>query len=622
MSHQALLDAVLADPDADTPRLVYADWFEENGDPDRATLIRSQCELNRLPTWSARAAVLRHVVRVLLARHGERWARHLPQVDGVRLTRFDRGFPNAVLLDSPQRLLDLAPLRALVPLDSVDLAVDEEGALPPGDHGWVRRFELSGAYAFEADHLDTLLDSSIVEGLRYLSLAQAGIENEGAVRLARSGIVKQLDTLDLTNCFVGAEGFTQLVDAGLGRIRSIGMGSYGSGYVADPFVTDAALAHLAEVGSDTLQELFLDGSLVGTEGIRALLGSQRLPALESLSLRYCEVTGEAFESGPARLRSLDLEGTSFGDVDTGGFTTLARIEQLRLPGAHAGRTTLGSLANGPMAKTLQVLHVAHCQLDAEAVDALAAGSWDALHTLVLRGNRFGQEAGPALGRARFPALRHVDLCETDLGEGVRALANAAWLPGLTRLELGETGVQGEALATLPLPRGATHVNVRRNPLGPAGMRWLAQLDPSVLTDLDVSATAPGEDGLAALGSREWPALLKLELFNLEAGFAALEGLLRRLPRVEILDLQMNPIEAPRAVDVLAAMPALRDLRITRCGFDDDAMLAVLDGPLGEQLVSLEAWGNKCSPEVWRRVQDFGRSWGPSRFDEDVADPGI
>jgi uncharacterized protein (TIGR02996 family) len=34
MNHNdALLQAVLASPDDDTPRLVYADWLEERGDP-------------------------------------------------------------------------------------------------------------------------------------------------------------------------------------------------------------------------------------------------------------------------------------------------------------------------------------------------------------------------------------------------------------------------------------------------------------------------------------------------------------------------------------------------------------------------------------------------------------
>ena len=43
------LAAIIAQPDDDVPRLVYADWLDEHGDPERAELIRVQCELERLP---------------------------------------------------------------------------------------------------------------------------------------------------------------------------------------------------------------------------------------------------------------------------------------------------------------------------------------------------------------------------------------------------------------------------------------------------------------------------------------------------------------------------------------------------------------------------------------------
>jgi uncharacterized protein (TIGR02996 family) len=38
----SFLEAIRADPDDDTPRLVFADWLDENKQPDRAALIRTQ----------------------------------------------------------------------------------------------------------------------------------------------------------------------------------------------------------------------------------------------------------------------------------------------------------------------------------------------------------------------------------------------------------------------------------------------------------------------------------------------------------------------------------------------------------------------------------------------------
>ncbi len=39
----ALLAAIAANPDEDTPRLMYADWCDENDQPEHAELIRLQC---------------------------------------------------------------------------------------------------------------------------------------------------------------------------------------------------------------------------------------------------------------------------------------------------------------------------------------------------------------------------------------------------------------------------------------------------------------------------------------------------------------------------------------------------------------------------------------------------
>ena len=45
---------VVAEPDGDVPRLVLADWLDEQGD-DRGELIRVECEMRRIEDdWDAR----------------------------------------------------------------------------------------------------------------------------------------------------------------------------------------------------------------------------------------------------------------------------------------------------------------------------------------------------------------------------------------------------------------------------------------------------------------------------------------------------------------------------------------------------------------------------------------
>lgn len=46
---QPFLDAIIAEPADDRPRLVFADWLEEQGQSDRAEFIRVQCEIAAEP---------------------------------------------------------------------------------------------------------------------------------------------------------------------------------------------------------------------------------------------------------------------------------------------------------------------------------------------------------------------------------------------------------------------------------------------------------------------------------------------------------------------------------------------------------------------------------------------
>src|SRR5579884_1340778 len=91
----SFLVAILAAPDDDAPRLVYADHLEERGDP-RGEFIRVQCELARLPEGDRRRKDLERKERVLLAEHGEEWAG--PVQDLVVQSEFRRGFIDGVTL--------------------------------------------------------------------------------------------------------------------------------------------------------------------------------------------------------------------------------------------------------------------------------------------------------------------------------------------------------------------------------------------------------------------------------------------------------------------------------------------------------------------------------------------
>jgi uncharacterized protein (TIGR02996 family) len=70
----ALLLGIIENPDADAPRLVYADWLEERGKQERAEFIRVQCELAKLPEGDPRRARLEPRERRLLKKHKKEWS--------------------------------------------------------------------------------------------------------------------------------------------------------------------------------------------------------------------------------------------------------------------------------------------------------------------------------------------------------------------------------------------------------------------------------------------------------------------------------------------------------------------------------------------------------------------
>jgi uncharacterized protein (TIGR02996 family) len=77
---RALLAAIVAAPDDDLPRLVYADWLEENGRPERAEFIRVQIELSRLGFSPIRHRTLTKRARQLVHLHDVNWKRELVDV--------------------------------------------------------------------------------------------------------------------------------------------------------------------------------------------------------------------------------------------------------------------------------------------------------------------------------------------------------------------------------------------------------------------------------------------------------------------------------------------------------------------------------------------------------------
>jgi uncharacterized protein (TIGR02996 family) len=131
--HAAFRAAVLAQPEADEPRLVYADWLEERGEP-RGEFIRVQVELAGLPHCAApggwfecggcRPCQFRSREAELLAAHDEEWSTaDLGGLSGGAAWphTYRRGFLERLELSAAEWLAHAAALLAAVPLREVGL---------------------------------------------------------------------------------------------------------------------------------------------------------------------------------------------------------------------------------------------------------------------------------------------------------------------------------------------------------------------------------------------------------------------------------------------------------------------------------------------------------------------
>src|SRR5688500_5164372 len=91
--HEAFLRTIVANPDDDAPRLVYADWLDETEVPanaDRAEFIRLQCRLAVLPADDPERPRLVKREKALLKTYAKKWAR--PFRDLIWGWAFGRGF--------------------------------------------------------------------------------------------------------------------------------------------------------------------------------------------------------------------------------------------------------------------------------------------------------------------------------------------------------------------------------------------------------------------------------------------------------------------------------------------------------------------------------------------------
>ena len=164
----ALLAAIIANPDDDTPRLIYADWLQENGDEDRAEFIRLQLERAQFSPsrWVApvltsdnriRYQQLRRRESDLLGRHRKDWLRPFKALMPGGSFEFTHGFVEEVITEasvywrSAEELYRIAPIHYVIVRNCLDMCRLNLAARPPqvrlqvmSNPGWTTRYPTGG----------------------------------------------------------------------------------------------------------------------------------------------------------------------------------------------------------------------------------------------------------------------------------------------------------------------------------------------------------------------------------------------------------------------------------------------------------------------------------------------
>ena len=238
----ALWRAVVDRPHDDAPRLIYADWLEEHGEPDRAEFVRVQCRLAALDEDAPERSPLDRRERQLWLKHRAAWRAPLPRL--LKEFPFERGFvyPRNMHLSPPQFLTLGADLFDHTPLWDVSLKVRRAewlaGLVPSGRLRRLGAVELDGTGLAPADlekflnapglenvrglglrggpyapdHLRAIADSPVAGRLTRLTVFSApGLGRAGAEALATSPAVRNLEALTLTNCGLGDGGLRALL---------------------------------------------------------------------------------------------------------------------------------------------------------------------------------------------------------------------------------------------------------------------------------------------------------------------------------------------------------------------------------------------------------------------------
>ncbi len=199
MSHEAFLAEIIANPDDDTPRLIYADWLEDQGD-HRAEFIRIQCEHASLPLNDPRGDALLERENQLLNLYGREWSKQIQKYS--QFVVFNRGFVETVTMRLSDAVDRLGRILKLTPLRGVHLIQISKGRMSDLAQSelltHLRKFDFSGSVLnFQVIH--EFAASPYLMNIEALDFSKAVLSRQSAIlALGHSPTLTSLKQLNLS----------------------------------------------------------------------------------------------------------------------------------------------------------------------------------------------------------------------------------------------------------------------------------------------------------------------------------------------------------------------------------------------------------------------------------------
>ncbi|MEN0066574.1 MAG: TIGR02996 domain-containing protein [Myxococcota bacterium] len=451
-----LWQAVQAAPDDDHPRLVLADWLEEQGEVERAAFIRVQVARAALPEHAPEDVTLGLSERV----HWRPSWQQASWAEGMAWGAYHRGFVRQVRLAQAQQWIDqgAACLDATV-VEGIVLPWSRMGDVGPlPSHPRLRELTVYGTIVDAAD-VRWLATSPILSTVRRLNLLGSEIDVDGLATLLESPHLAQLEALVLRNNALSdaavpllGQAKVNLRELDLTVLTQEELGSSGR-YL--PTLGPQGAAQLAEwSGLATVERLVLTGQQLGVEGFEALLASPHLGQLRHLSIRGCadmdwETTDlrpdvvSAFAKASPELRLTSFEMAEL-DLRPEGTADLVRalpgLQRLAMDRILGPKDVFNQLAEAPFVEQLRCLDVSNINSNEDFWPILLKRTPPQLHTLITTADfAWSRYVGLAEILAKSPvqpSTRRLVIQDAELTqEDVGVLGQLTTFPALEALEV-------------------------------------------------------------------------------------------------------------------------------------------------------------------------------------------